>query len=71
VAIGSKATVLKKGDSSKRDFDIVGPEEANMLEDKISYTSPLGKALIGTKKGETFTFETPGGSVEYKVLDIK
>jgi len=71
VAIGSKATVLKKGDSSKRDFDIVGPEEANMLEGKISYTSPLGKALIGTKKGETFTFETPGGSVEYKVLDIK
>jgi transcription elongation factor GreA len=63
--------VQKKGSSEEKEFDIVGPEEASMLAGKISNTSPLGTALLGTKKGETFTFETPGGSVEYKVLDIK
>ena len=71
VEMGSTVTVQKKGDKDKKYFDIVGPEEANMLEGKISNTSPLGTALLGKKKGEIFTFETPGGSVEYKVLGIK
>lgn len=71
VEMGSTVTVQKKGDKDKKEFDIVGPEEADMLSGKISNTSPLGTALLGTKKGETFTFETPRGSVEYKVLSIK
>ena len=71
VEIGTSVTVQKKGDKNNKDINIVGPEEANMLAGKISHTSPLGIAILGTKKGETFTFETPGGSVEYKVLEIK
>lgn len=71
VELGTTVTVQKKGDKDKKEYDIVGQEEADMLAGKISNTSPLGKALLGNKKGETFTFETPKGSVEYKVLDIK
>lgn len=71
VEIGNTVTVKKVGDKVEKEFVLVGPEEADMLTGKISYTSPLGKAILGTKKGEVFTFVTPKGSVEYKVLGIK
>jgi len=71
VEMGSSVIVRKKGDKNKKEFDVVGPEEADTLAGKISHTSPLGKAILGTKKNEVFTFVTPKGSVEYKVLDIK
>lgn len=71
VEIGNTVTVKKVGDKVEKEFVLVGPEEADMLTGKISYTSPLGKAILGTKKDEVFTFVTPKGSVEYKVLGIK
>lgn len=52
-------------------YSIVGATEVNMAENKISNESPVGKALIGRKKGEEFEVETPDGMVKYKVLDIK
>ena len=42
-----------------------------MAENKISNESPVGKALLGRKKGEEFEVETPGGISKYKVLEIK
>ena len=71
VEMGTTVTVQKKGDKTEKEFLIVGPEEADMASGKISHTSPLGSAIMGTKKGEVFTFVTPKGSVEYKVLKIK
>ena len=52
-------------------YSIVGATEVNMAENKISNESPVGKALIGRKKGEEFEVETPAGVVKYKVLEIK
>lgn len=53
------------------EYSIVGATEVNMAENKISNESPVGKALLGRKKGEEFEVETPGGISKYKVLEIK
>ena len=53
------------------EFKVVGSTEANTLKGKISDESPVGKALIGRKKGEEFEVETPGGMAKYKIISIK
>lgn len=71
IEIGSTVTVQKKNDEEKKIYQIVGSEEADMLVGKISLNSPLGQAMLGKKKGETFIFETPAGKkVEYKIIKI-
>ena len=52
-------------------YGIVGATEVNMAENKISNKSPVGKALIGRKKGDIVEVETPGGVAKYKILSIK
>jgi transcription elongation factor GreA len=69
--MGSKVTVIKQGESSETIFILVGSEEADISVGKISHNSPLGAALFGKKKGETFAFESPKGSVKYKIVDVK
>lgn len=69
VSIGSVITVKK--DKDTKTFTIVGSEEADMASGKISVKSPFGVAVLGKKKGETFTFSTPSGMMEYKITDIK
>lgn len=70
VSAGSQVTLSKKGSKDTLEFTLVGSEEADMSQGKISNKSPLGQAMVGKKKGEEFTFETPGGSVTYKVVSI-
>lgn len=69
VGIGSIITV-KKGKIEKV-FTLVGSEEADTDQGKISVKSPLGSAALGKKKGDTFSFGTPSGTMEYKIIDIK
>lgn len=71
VEVGSSVTVQKKGSTDKIEYEIVGTEEADMSKNKLSYKSPLGEAMLGHKKGESFKFTTPKGNVEYKVISIK
>lgn len=71
VGFGSEVTICKKGDKEKHVYTIVGSEEADMREKKISHLSPLGEALMGRKKGEKFGFKTPSGMQEYTIMDIK
>lgn len=52
------------------EFKIVGATEANSLKGKISNESPLGKALMGAKKGDIVSVEAPVGVIEYTILDI-
>jgi len=59
----------QKGDKEK--FEIVGAEEANPLEGKISADSPFGKAVLSKRKGNIIQVETPRGKVYYKILEIK
>jgi len=71
VSLGSSVTIQKQGEKEEHVYEIVGSAEANMQERKISHLSPLGSALMGKKKGETFSFETPKGLQKYKIVAIK
>jgi len=71
VMIGSTVTVEKKADGIKRTFKIVGSAESDMAEGKISNQSPLGAAVLGKKKGDNFSFNSPKGHMEYKVAEVK
>ena len=69
VNVGSSLVVEKGG--KKMDITIVGTEESDVLGGKISVRSPFGQAVMGRKKGDTFSFEAPNGTMEYKIVEIK
>lgn len=69
VAVGS--TVHARSDRGEEVYKIVGSEEANPAEGKISNESPLGKAFLGRRAGEIVEAKTPGGAVTYKILLIE
>ena len=71
VSLGSHVTIQKVGEKDEHTYEVVGSAEANMQEHKISHLSPLGSALMGKKKSDTFTFETPKGAQKYKIVTIK
>jgi transcription elongation factor GreA len=52
------------------EYLLVSPEESNFEANKISVTSPIGKALLGKKKGETVEIKVPVGMLKYQILDI-
>lgn len=70
VGFGSQVTIKKDGTSDTHEYTIVGSQEADMREKKLSHISPLGAALMGKKKGEVFTFETPAGKQTYTIERI-
>lgn len=70
VGLGSEVVIQKDKEKSKITYRIVGSEEANIHEHKLSYLSPLGEALMGKAKGDSFTFDTPAGKQTYKVLSV-
>ncbi len=53
------------------EYRLVGSKESDIMKNKISNESPIGKALIGSKVGQTVTVEAPDGEFKYKVLDIQ
>lgn len=53
------------------EYTIVGSTEVNLAENKISNESPIGRALLGAKKGTTVDVEAPAGIIQYKILSIK
>ena len=69
VAIGSKVTL--KIDNKKVVFTIVGEWEANPSKNKVSSSSPLGKALMGKKTRDKVEVQAPAGKVIYQILEIK
>lgn len=71
INVGCKVDVLDMEYDEQMEFSIVGSTEANSLQNKISNESPVGKALIGHKVGETVTVELPSGEMQYKVLQIQ
>lgn len=71
VSLSSTVVIQKEGEKDTHEYHIVGSEEADIRERKISHVSPLGEALIGKKKGETFSFETPNGVMNYTVISVK
>jgi transcription elongation factor GreA len=70
VQLGSKVTIECEK-KNKKVFQVVGENETNPLESKISYKSPIGSSLIGSKKGSIIIIETPSGKSKCKVLKIE
>ncbi len=68
VGLGSAVKVKKNGKTVE--YKIVGSNEADPFANKISDMSPVGKALIGTKKGDTVQVEIPAGVITLKVMDV-
>ena len=70
VGFSSKVSIKKEGSEDVHEYTIVGSEEADMRERKLSHVSPLGAALMGRKKGDTFTFETQNGKQTYTIEKV-
>ena len=70
INIGCSIRILDLEFDEELEYKIVGSTEANSLKGKISNESPVGKALMGKKVGDTVVVETQAGEISYKVLEI-
>lgn len=70
VSIGRKVTVKRLSDCVEATYEIVGFAQSDPSHGKISDESPVGKALVGSKAGQTVVVEAPVGNLEYEILSI-
>ncbi|MBI3331737.1 transcription elongation factor GreA [Candidatus Peregrinibacteria bacterium] len=71
IDIGSTVTVVNMTDNDDPEtYTIVGSTEADPLEHKISNESPIGKALLSKKKGDTVEIASPSGRIRYEVMNV-
>ena len=70
VSLGSTVKVLNVALNAEMTYDLVGSNEANPMEFKISDQSPIGAALIGKRAGDEIAVEVPNGTVTMKVLEV-
>lgn len=70
VHILSKVKVKNLNNSKEYTYTLVAPEEANLENGKIAISSPVGKALIGAKEGDTVQANVPAGVIKFKIIEI-
>jgi transcription elongation factor GreA len=71
VSIGSRVRLKDMDANETVEYHVVGSAEANPAEHKLSNESPVGKAIMGRKKGEVVEVSAPRGALKFKILDIK
>lgn len=71
VSIGKTVTFIELPDGEEEEYTIVGSAEADPFSGKISNDSPIAQALLGKKKGEKVTVNTPGGTFDVTINDVK
>jgi transcription elongation factor GreA len=71
VSVGSKVKLRDMEAKQTIEYHIVGSAEANPAENRLSNESPVGKAILGHKKGEVVEVSAPRGSFKFKILEIK
>jgi transcription elongation factor GreA len=71
VSVGSKVRLRDLDAKQTVEYRIVGSAEADPADNKLSNESPVGKAILGKKKGETVEVSAPRGSMKFKILEIK
>jgi transcription elongation factor GreA len=71
VSVGSKVRLRDMAANKTFEYHIVGSAEANPAETRLSNESPVGKAILGHKKGEVVEVSAPRGSLKFKILEIK
>lgn len=69
-SVGSFVTVVRLDNNSSVTWKLVGAREANATEKKISVESPVGKALLAKRAGDTVTVETPSGVLEFRIDEV-
>ncbi len=70
VSILSKVKIKNKKNGAVFTYTLVSEEEADLKAGKISLQSPIGKGLLGKKPGESTKIQTPGGEMEFEVIEI-
>ena len=71
VSVGSTVRLRDLQAAKTFEYHIVGSVEANPNENKLSNESPIGKAILGRKKGETIEVSAPRGALKFKILEIR
>ena len=71
VSVGSRVRLRDVAAKKTFEYHIVGSAEADPADNKLSNESPVGKAIIGKKKGETVEVAAPRGALKFKILEIK
>ena len=71
VSVGSKVRLKDMETNKTIEYHIVGSAEANPAQQKLSNESPVGRAIMGRKKGETVEVAAPRGSLKFKIIEIK
>lgn len=71
VSVGKTITYTEVGEDDPETYTIVGSDESDPLNGKISNDSPIAKALLGKKKGETVSITTPGGTFDVVINEVK
>ncbi|MCB0488336.1 MAG: transcription elongation factor GreA [Cyclobacteriaceae bacterium] len=70
VSILSKVTIKNKKNGTSFTYTLVSEEEADLKQGKISTQSPIGKGLLGKKKGDVALIKTPAGEIEFEIVNI-
>ena len=70
IGLGSEVVLQKKGSDTTVTYKIVGNEEADLAQGKMSYTSPIGDAVMGKKAGDVVIITTPRGETKYTILAV-
>lgn len=71
VIFGTTVTLANVDTDEEVQYQIVGEDEAEVKERKISVTSPIARALIGKEEGDIAAVKTPGGVVEYEIVEVQ
>jgi transcription elongation factor GreA len=71
VGLGSKVVVLDLGKDEQITYTLVTSEDANVAAGRISTSSPIGRGLLGRKVGDSVNIQSPGGSRELEILELK
>jgi transcription elongation factor GreA len=71
VVFGSTVELIDTGSNETVTYQIVGEDEADLKLAKISYSSPIAKALIGKSSGDVAEVRTPGGVKEFEIVDVR
>jgi len=70
VVFGSTVRLCHVSNNEEITYQIVGEDEADLKQQKISYSSPIGRALIGKELDDAVEVNTPGGLVEYEIIKV-
>jgi transcription elongation factor GreA len=71
IVFGSTVSLVDEESAEERRYQIVGEDEADIKEGKISFGSPIARALIGRRVGDVVNVQTPGGIKTYEIMDVQ